>query len=414
MKRKFTKYPSNITASSSSKSDILDSYVGKDIWLRVRLSQKAYFRRGYTGDEYWIRIVDKDEDGNYIINRVSSYREYKGNSTQKQRTLSNTYTVNKNSITLFNPIQTTVTDKIFNVEACDEVTASTKPHPKIPEGWERVPEGDDDDGNWGTIAKALPDNQGYYWINVIEDEQGRRCFELEVGYRGDDGAIGQIWKAASKPFYRLGDIVKYAENKIRREYDEDIDACDKILGSSLRMTDVTKEVIDYLATNYPDSDLYEELVNKNISITLWGDSYSLSYPSIKNPDNFLTKPSENDLVKVMSDLFPNSYWGDIVDVDACDKVEATTEPKYFANMVSASSEDPQSYGYEVKGYYDENRRGLAESEWVEDVSKANEIANDYANKGYYLEIRNNYSGTIIKMDPNTWFEDFYPDGAGEF
>lgn len=144
------------------------------------------------------------------------------------------------------------------------------------------------------------------------------------------------------------------------------------------------------------------------SLLAEGDPVANSYDSF---ESWRDATSDSGLLNV--EFLDENIENPDVELEEID-IDATTEPKYFANMVSASSEDPQSYGYEVKGYYDENRRGLAESEWVEDVSKANEIANDYANKGYYLEIRNNYSGTIIKMDPNTWFEDFYYDGAGDF
>lgn len=113
-----------IEAAKSSKVDILDKYIGNDIWLKVKISERAYFRRGYTYNEYWIRILDKDGES-YIVNKVSAYKKYEGNNTQKSASQSKTYTIDKNAITVLDPIQTTTTDKIFDdVEACGDIKAS--------------------------------------------------------------------------------------------------------------------------------------------------------------------------------------------------------------------------------------------------------------------------------------------------
>ena len=34
-----------VEAAKSSKVDILDKYIGNDVWLKVKISEKAYFRR---------------------------------------------------------------------------------------------------------------------------------------------------------------------------------------------------------------------------------------------------------------------------------------------------------------------------------------------------------------------------------
>ena len=115
-----------VTASKTNKSEILDKYVGKDIWVKVKISEKAYFRRGYTNDQYWIRILDKDGES-YIVNKVSSYKEYKGNKTQKSVSQTKTYTVSKDSITISKPIETATTDEIFgDIEAYGDINASQK------------------------------------------------------------------------------------------------------------------------------------------------------------------------------------------------------------------------------------------------------------------------------------------------
>ena len=212
------------------------------------------------------------------------------------------------------------------VEACDKVTASKIVASKMSDIDLLANEALDctTKEELGTVISGL-DSLGLrklylHYMEMLRDDS------LSVGYIASD---------LSDTLYNM--------------FSGEVNACGKVTASKIvasKMSDITEEVIDYLAANYPDSDLYEELVNKNISITLCGDSYSLSYPSIKGPANFLTKPSENDLVKVMSDLFPNSYWGDIVDVDACDKVTAS-KSKYFANMVSASEFDSFNDEYGV-------------------------------------------------------------------
>lgn len=221
------------------------------------------------------------------------------------------------------------------VEACGNIMASTRPHPKIPEGWERVPEGDDDDGNWGTISKALPNNQGYYWINIIEDEQGRRCFELEVGYRGDNGSIGKIWKAASKPFYRLGDIVKYADTKWRQlqnEYDE-IDACDNVMASSgIFYTDQGAGIGDRNQV-FTEDDL-KAAFN---SLLAEGDPIANSYDSF---ESWRDATLDSGLLGVeFIDEDVENFDADFDEADF-DDIDATTKPKYFANMVNCSSKYP--------------------------------------------------------------------------
>lgn len=204
-----------------------------------------------------------------------------------------------------------------DVDACDKVTASTKPHPPIPAGWERVPEGDDDEGNWGTIFKELPNNGGYIWLDLSYDDNNRRYYELQIGYRNSDGTIGDIRPLISKEFYRLSDAVQYAEDRINRESDSD-------------------------------------------------------------------------------------------DIESCDTVESC-DTKYFANMVNASSED--TYRYLIRGFYDSDRRGLADDSWADTVSEVDEIVNEYANKGYYIELRNLKTGTVLEFSADNWFDEIYPDGG---
>ena len=117
-----------------------------------------------------------------------------------------------------------------DVEACDKVTASSDHQPKIPDGWDIVPEGDFDDGRWGCIAKEMPNNSGYYWIDAEEDEdRGKLYYTISYAYRTPEGPVGNIIET-SKTYYRLGDALKEVDRRIAREFD-DIEACDKVMAS---------------------------------------------------------------------------------------------------------------------------------------------------------------------------------------
>lgn len=420
-----------VTAAKSSKADILDSYVGEDIWLKAKLSQKAYFRRGYTGNEYWIRIVDKDENGNYVINRVSSYKEYKGNSTQKQHTLSNTYTVDKNSITLYNPIQTATTDEIFSVEACDDITASTIPtsdieflakealncntrdelgsvisslqsidkklylhymelfrdnslsvayiasqlsdelmsyyvddveacndvmastkrHPKVPDGWNIVPEGDFDDGRWGCIAKEMPDNSGYYWIDAAEDDRDKLYYTISYAYRTPEGPVGNIIEP-NKTYYRLSDALKEVDRRIAREFD-DVEACDQITASDIC---------------YRDRDNDDRVVALDAGM------------------------SEDDVEEMLA-AHPSYYRSTLDrfdDVEACDDVMA--------------SEDDEDEIYWVQAYYSKPHKGLADDFATNDWDAAIDKLVEFANQGYYIAFDNLASGDGRYYDPDEVLE----------
>ena len=88
-------------------------------------------------------------------------------------------------------------------------------------------------------------------------------------------------------------------------------------------------------------------------------------------------------------------------------------PRYFANMVSCATEDEDDYGdnFLIEGFYDNQRRGLAESAETSDVSALNELANEYANKGYYIVVHDLIDGTVTEFSADTWFDELAPNGA---
>lgn len=113
-----------------------------------------------------------------------------------------------------NAIQTVLDDRRY-------INSTTNNSPKVPAGWEVVPEGNWDDGTWGTISKELPGNDGYVWIDMQLDDRDRRYFEITWATRNSDGTVGEISPMTTEPFFRLSNAVDFAEQKIARLYGED-------------------------------------------------------------------------------------------------------------------------------------------------------------------------------------------------
>jgi hypothetical protein len=177
-----------------------------------------------------------------------------------------------------------------------------------------------------------------------------------------------------------------------------VEACGKVTAysqmSSRRGRSVTKEVLDYLADQYPNSGLYKELVDKDIWINLWPDGeYNLSYNSVKNPETFLTDASADELVKVMTELYPNSFWGDLVGVEACDKVAASDD-----------FDDDEDKIYWVQAYYGTPRRGMATDFATNDWDEAVDKLVEYANQGYHVVFENLASGEGYAYDADEILE----------
>lgn len=128
-----------------------------------------------------------------------------------------------------------------------------------------------------------------------------------------------------------------------------IDACSSVkaysyTSSRKRCTDVTKEVLDYTKKKYPA--LYKELSDKDIWVDIWGDGeYSLSYNSIKDPNTFLSDSVKQDFMYAMEELYPGSFWGDLTDIDACDKVTASTDTSSIVNKIYSVMMNYE-YGYD--------------------------------------------------------------------
>lgn len=159
---------------------------------------------------------------------------------------------------------------------------------------------------------------------------------------------------------------------------EMVESCSKVTAysqmSSRRSRSVTKEVLDYLADHYPNSGLYKELVDKDIWINLWSDGeYNLSYNSVKDPETFLTDASTDELVMIMNELYPDSFWGDIVDVETCSKV-------------NASDDIDGDCKYQAYSYYGTNYSGLEDDFCTNDPSTLIDWVWEHAANGGYIEV----------------------------
>jgi hypothetical protein len=147
----------------------------------------------------------------------------------------------------------------------------------------------------------------------------------------------------------------------------------------------------YLATKWHFSyDAYEDLLEglNNLQGEEWLDDYENKLKKLGCYDEFKAFVSVDD-----------------EDIDACNSIEGDTKTKtrYFANMVSAS----MSYDgdkYYVAGYYDNLMRGLAEDLSTDSFDAVLEFANELANDGYFIKIKNTQTGSEMHYDANVWLD----------
>lgn len=194
---------------------------------------------------------------------------------------------------------------------------------------------------------------------------------------------------------------------------DDVDACDKVT-AAIQLPIAPEDTI---------YDLYQ-------IATEWCDDSEVDQIFINNgtsPDSKSIVDENTNVMQAYIDLVDyirNNVSPDILnereyalvygnEVEACDKVNACGDQKYFANMVNCSSDPELDDNFLIEGYYDSQRRGLAESAETSDVSALNDLANEYANKGYYIVVHNLTDGVITEFSADNWFNDIAPDGGAE-
>lgn len=186
-----------------------------------------------------------------------------------------------------------------------------------------------------------------------------------------------------------------------------VDACDDIKASSYTIPD--KKLI------FKDGDSYEfhytsgegDVFEPKSGSGNWWTSY------IVTPDNRLLSWEFSGRYTPVDAVYGEDFWVEDNSVDACGDVNCATDTRYFANMVNGSSDPELNDDFLVEGYYDEQFRGLAESYETSDISALNEIVNEYANKGYFIRVRNLTDGVICDFSSDNWFDDLAKDGGVE-
>lgn len=84
--------------------------------------------------------------------------------------------------------------------------------------------------------------------------------------------------------------------------------------------------------------------------------------------------------------------------------------KRYIKAYNTSYDPTNADVFLIEGYYDTEQNDLAESYETSDISALNELTNDFANKGYYIVLRNLDTGTVTEFTSDSWFEYLTPDG----
>ena len=190
---------------------------------------------------------------------------------------------------------------------------------------------------------------------------------------------GWIYDDAGK---RIGSFESDDSVLIEKNFltDFDIEASTKITAT----TDACAELKSYIKDKF-------DSVKKTLSTTDTNpDSYNMGY--LDGEYRVLS-----DLMNIMSS-----------DVEACDGITASKDPRYMANMVSASSEDVD-YKYYVAGYRDNLMRSLYDSLSTDSFDAVLDFANDLAHDDCFIQIKNLQTGSEVFYDASAWYNDVPED-----
>lgn len=334
-----------------------------------------------------------------------------------------------------------------DVDACNDITASTK-YPTIPAGWERIPEGDDAEGNWGTIAREMPNHDGYYWIDICEDDNSRRCFKVSYAYRTSEGSVGTIIETP-KEYYRLGDALKNVDNRIAKE-SNDIDASTEVNASTVVASEPdfdvmglvdqffteVRELVEYFRYHNKNLNRRQDELIENLSDALDSRSTTAAREAIENL-NYNTKGMYKAQEYYVTDLYTELCYADgkysgLGRNYADDAINGST--KYTADMCSVGASDDgyaqlaegddadteeyiEGGKYYVAGYLYSSYRGLMEDMYSDDFEEILTNAADMAGQGLYVEITNRADGRSERYTPEDFEEAAsngeYPDHIRE-
>lgn len=309
-----------------------------------------------------------------------------------------------------------------DVEACDKVAAASSI------------------SSYNKYADALA-NHGYSkrkFIKALKEE----CTEQDLKDLLDNEAdlhayiTGFIFNSDGKYDCITQEDASKLANEIISEVDN-IDACDKVTASvwdeDRDIEYIASQVENELNVSYRDDDKWiyifsdEDAINSPISYAevnsyytklLKNRSYHGFKPVKKSIQQFEDRIRKLNNSSSSAKDFKDNYRKFLMNllglsnVESCDTVDAS-DTEYFANMVNCSSDLELDDNFLIEGYYDSQRRGLAESAETSDVSALTDLANEYANKGYYIVVHNLTDGVITEFSADNWFNDIAPDGGAE-
>lgn len=130
---------------------------------------------------------------------------------------------------------------------------------------------------------------------------------------------------------------------------------------------------------------------------------------------------QGDLYYILTDLVNEGYitqegfdyyYYDAYGNDSDVSIRCSTEPKYFANMVSCSTEDVD-YKYYVAGYFDNLMRGLYDNLSTDSFDTVLNFAHEMASEGCFIEIKNMITGDAQYYDANVWMDNIEQGGVPE-
>ena len=251
-------------------------------------------------------------------------------------------------------------------------------------------------------------NEGEYALVYGDDVTAcTKVTASEICYRDRDNDDRVVALDAGMPTEDVEKMLAEHPSYYRSTLDrfDGIEGCDKVMAASGIFYTDQGAGIGHRNQVFTEDDL-KSAFN---SLLAEGDPVATSYDSF---EAWRDATLDSGLLSV--EFLDEDVDNPDVEFDEID-VDATTKPKYFANMVSASNDPELDDEFLVEGYYDNQRRGLAESAETSDVSSLNELIYDYANKGYYIVVHNLTDGTITEFSADNWFDDLARDGgAGLF
>lgn len=210
----------------------------------------------------------------------------------------------------------------------------------------------------------------------------------------------------------VGYVASDLSDTLYNMFSGEVNACDKVTAAIQLPIDPEDTIYDLyqIATEWCDDSEVDQIFINN------GTSPDSRFIVDENTDVMQAYIDLIDYIRnhVRPDSLNEREYALVYDdeVEACDTVDAS-DTKYFANMVNCSSDPELDDNFLIEGYYDSQRQGLAESAETSDVSALNDLANEYANKGYYIVVHNLTDGVITEFSADNWFNDIAPDGGAE-